>query len=220
MFMDVSSISSLFRILYDSCFKWTVMYSFCYSMWFFFASWSLRFNSCEGKYTCHPNRFNRLSLVEIRSWWQVPSIAHFCSLFRSAFGLTDFEIEVRYPASFNRVHLSKVFAVSFRHRMERMNAVLAAIPIFVSFACSWALRRNLHGQHKIDMKSTFFRFRCEGFYHRSPLFGFTVFIWMHCLGPWGCLDDFWRRRRQPIPGGPPCPFTTGLVQQESRHKVS
>ena len=32
--------------------------------------------------------------AEIRSWWEVPSIAHFCSLFRAAFGLTDFEIEV------------------------------------------------------------------------------------------------------------------------------
>ncbi|EDO49295.1 predicted protein [Nematostella vectensis] len=30
---------------------------------------------------------------DIRSWWEVPSIAHFCSLFRTAFGLTDFEIE-------------------------------------------------------------------------------------------------------------------------------
>ena len=34
--------------------------------------------------------------VEIRSWWQVPCIAHFCSLFRSAFALTDFEIEVSF----------------------------------------------------------------------------------------------------------------------------
>ncbi|KAL4225500.1 cat eye syndrome chromosome region [Mactra antiquata] len=30
---------------------------------------------------------------EIRSWWEVPSIAHFCSLFRTAFELTDFDIE-------------------------------------------------------------------------------------------------------------------------------
>lgn len=32
-------------------------------------------------------------MEEIRNWWEVPSIAHFCSLFRAAFGLTDFEIE-------------------------------------------------------------------------------------------------------------------------------
>ncbi|XP_031548780.1 cat eye syndrome critical region protein 2-like isoform X2 [Actinia tenebrosa] len=32
-------------------------------------------------------------MEDIRSWWEVPSIAHFCSLFRTAFGLTDFEIE-------------------------------------------------------------------------------------------------------------------------------
>ncbi|CAH1787491.1 unnamed protein product, partial [Owenia fusiformis] len=30
---------------------------------------------------------------EIRSWWEVPSIAHFCSLFREAFDLPDFDIE-------------------------------------------------------------------------------------------------------------------------------
>ncbi|XP_071956765.1 uncharacterized protein [Antedon mediterranea] len=35
----------------------------------------------------------RASLVEIQTWWKVPSIAHFCSLFRTKFGLPDFEIE-------------------------------------------------------------------------------------------------------------------------------
>ncbi|WAR01846.1 CECR2-like protein, partial [Mya arenaria] len=30
---------------------------------------------------------------DLRSWWEVPSIAHFCSLFRNAFNLTDFDIE-------------------------------------------------------------------------------------------------------------------------------
>ncbi|XP_069484758.1 chromatin remodeling regulator CECR2 isoform X2 [Ambystoma mexicanum] len=33
------------------------------------------------------------TLEEIRSWWEVPAIAHFCSLFRTAFCLPDFEIE-------------------------------------------------------------------------------------------------------------------------------
>lgn len=33
-------------------------------------------------------------LGELRSWWEVPAIAHFCSLFRTAFRLPDFEIEV------------------------------------------------------------------------------------------------------------------------------
>lgn len=33
------------------------------------------------------------TLEEIRSWWEVPAIAHFCSLFRTAFSLPDFEIE-------------------------------------------------------------------------------------------------------------------------------
>uniref|UniRef100_A0ACB8FMU3 Uncharacterized protein n=1 Tax=Sphaerodactylus townsendi TaxID=933632 RepID=A0ACB8FMU3_9SAUR len=32
-------------------------------------------------------------LRELRSWWEVPAIAHFCSLFRTAFRLPDFEIE-------------------------------------------------------------------------------------------------------------------------------
>ncbi|OCT86165.1 cat eye syndrome critical region protein 2 [Xenopus laevis] len=34
-----------------------------------------------------------LLLGELRSCWQVPAIAHFCSLFRTAFQLPDFEIE-------------------------------------------------------------------------------------------------------------------------------
>lgn len=34
------------------------------------------------------------ALSELRSWWEVPAIAHFCSLFRTAFRLPDFEIEV------------------------------------------------------------------------------------------------------------------------------
>ncbi|XP_031141207.2 cat eye syndrome critical region protein 2 isoform X1 [Sander lucioperca] len=34
-----------------------------------------------------------ISVEEIQSWWEVPAIAHFCSLFRTAFHLPDFEIE-------------------------------------------------------------------------------------------------------------------------------
>uniref|UniRef100_A0A8C6VZG6 Bromo domain-containing protein n=1 Tax=Nothobranchius furzeri TaxID=105023 RepID=A0A8C6VZG6_NOTFU len=34
-----------------------------------------------------------VSVEEIQSWWEVPAIAHFCSLFRTAFKLPDFEIE-------------------------------------------------------------------------------------------------------------------------------
>ncbi|CAG7724349.1 unnamed protein product [Allacma fusca] len=30
---------------------------------------------------------------DVQSWWEVPCIAHFCSLFRSSFGLLDFDIE-------------------------------------------------------------------------------------------------------------------------------
>ncbi|KAL6480867.1 hypothetical protein MHYP_G00119000 [Metynnis hypsauchen] len=35
----------------------------------------------------------RVSVEEVQSWWEVPAIAHFCSLFRAAFNLPDFEIE-------------------------------------------------------------------------------------------------------------------------------
>ncbi|XP_060695045.1 uncharacterized protein LOC132824484 isoform X3 [Hemiscyllium ocellatum] len=35
----------------------------------------------------------RVSAERLRSWWEVPAIAHFCSLFRAAFSLPDFEIE-------------------------------------------------------------------------------------------------------------------------------
>ncbi|KAG8231820.1 hypothetical protein J437_LFUL012314, partial [Ladona fulva] len=34
-----------------------------------------------------------LQMDDIQSWWEVPSIAHFCSLFRAAFNLLDFDIE-------------------------------------------------------------------------------------------------------------------------------
>lgn len=33
-------------------------------------------------------------ILDIQSWYEVPSIAHFCSLFRAAFSLVDFDIEV------------------------------------------------------------------------------------------------------------------------------
>uniref|UniRef100_A0A3P8RS52 CECR2 histone acetyl-lysine reader n=1 Tax=Amphiprion percula TaxID=161767 RepID=A0A3P8RS52_AMPPE len=34
-----------------------------------------------------------VSVEEVQCWWEVPAIAHFCSLFRTAFNLPDFEIE-------------------------------------------------------------------------------------------------------------------------------
>ncbi|XP_011502520.1 PREDICTED: uncharacterized protein LOC105365923 [Ceratosolen solmsi marchali] len=34
-----------------------------------------------------------IGILDIQSWWEVPSIAHFCSLFRHAFNLLDFDIE-------------------------------------------------------------------------------------------------------------------------------
>ncbi|XP_063920414.1 uncharacterized protein LOC135135318 [Zophobas morio] len=34
-----------------------------------------------------------IGILDIQSWWEVPSIAHFCSLFRTAFNLLDFDIE-------------------------------------------------------------------------------------------------------------------------------
>ena len=53
-----------------------------------------------------------LRLAEIRNWWEVPSIAHFCSLFRAAFGLTDFEIEVSEPLWWFLNTFSPVFVLS------------------------------------------------------------------------------------------------------------
>ncbi|KAJ8381791.1 hypothetical protein SKAU_G00025690 [Synaphobranchus kaupii] len=43
-----------------------------------------------------------ISVEEIQSWWEVPAIAHFCSLFRTAFSLPDFEIEELEEALLNR----------------------------------------------------------------------------------------------------------------------
>ncbi|KAL1790916.1 cat eye syndrome critical region protein 2 isoform X1 [Sigmodon hispidus] len=40
-----------------------------------------------------PEEGSAAGLGELRSWWEVPAIAHFCSLFRTAFRLPDFEIE-------------------------------------------------------------------------------------------------------------------------------
>ena len=38
---------------------------------------------------------------ELQSWWQVPGIAYFCSLFKDAFSLPEFDIDV----SNSNVHL-------------------------------------------------------------------------------------------------------------------
>jgi hypothetical protein len=48
----------------------------------------------------HVNMQNFLFVTDIQSWWEVPSIAHFCSLFRAAFNLLDFDIEVRKKSIF------------------------------------------------------------------------------------------------------------------------
>ena len=34
------------------------------------------------------------TLEELKTWWEVPAVAHFFSLFKSCFMLTDFTIEV------------------------------------------------------------------------------------------------------------------------------
>lgn len=34
-----------------------------------------------------------MKLLDIQSWWEIPSIAHFCSLFRTTFDLPPFDIE-------------------------------------------------------------------------------------------------------------------------------
>lgn len=61
-----------------------------------------------------------VQLADIQSWWELPSIAHFCSLFRAAFDLLDFDIEVssslptwvrNYGVSFYSLPTSD----SFRH---------------------------------------------------------------------------------------------------------
>lgn len=53
-----------------------------------------------------------VALDELRSWWEVPAIAHFCSLFRTAFRLPDFEIEVRSPRTARPVPPDSPRAVS------------------------------------------------------------------------------------------------------------
>ncbi|XP_069851683.1 uncharacterized protein [Dipodomys merriami] len=40
-----------------------------------------------------PEERGATGLGELRSWWEVPAIAHFCSLFCTACCLPDFEIE-------------------------------------------------------------------------------------------------------------------------------
>ena len=36
-----------------------------------------------------------VSIADIRSWWEVPCIAHFCHIFQKPLKLPEFEIEVR-----------------------------------------------------------------------------------------------------------------------------
>ncbi|XP_069851713.1 chromatin remodeling regulator CECR2-like isoform X10 [Dipodomys merriami] len=45
-----------------------------------------------------PEERGATGLGELRSWWEVPAIAHFCSLFCTACCLPDFEIEEPLPA--------------------------------------------------------------------------------------------------------------------------
>lgn len=52
---------------------------------------------------CKRPNVDYLLLTEIQSWWEVPCIAHFCSLFRSAFDLPDFDIEVNTSLHFVQV---------------------------------------------------------------------------------------------------------------------
>lgn len=52
---------------------------------------------------CKRPNVDYLLLTEIQSWWEVPCIAHFCSLFRSAFDLPDFDIEVSTSLHFVQV---------------------------------------------------------------------------------------------------------------------
>lgn len=40
--------------------------------------------------------FWQMNFLDIQSWWEIPCIAHFCSLFRSPFKLPEFDIEVWY----------------------------------------------------------------------------------------------------------------------------
>lgn len=59
-----------------------------------------------------PEAAAAVALDELRSWWEVPAIAHFCSLFRTAFRLPDFEIEVRTPLTPRPVPPRRPWAVS------------------------------------------------------------------------------------------------------------
>lgn len=52
---------------------------------------------------CHFYAYNVSNicfLVELRNYWEVPAVAHFCSLFRAVFKLIDFDIEVSRLAHF------------------------------------------------------------------------------------------------------------------------
>lgn len=42
-----------------------------------------------------------MSLLEIQSWWEIPCISHFCSLFGKQFNLPEFTIEEFETALFN-----------------------------------------------------------------------------------------------------------------------
>ena len=72
--------------------------------------------------------------VDIQSWWEVPSIAHFCSLFRDAFNLLDFDIEVP--------KLPKPDAISYI-RQSLASSPQAAV---IAFAKKSSLYMHLYSQ--------------------------------------------------------------------------
>lgn len=39
-------------------------------------------------------------MEDLHSWWEVPAVAHFFSLFKSCFSLSDFTIEVSHHGCF------------------------------------------------------------------------------------------------------------------------
>ena len=70
-----------------------------------------------------------LWLAEIRNWWEVPSIAHFCSLFRAAFGLTDFEIEVTNLFIISSIQFLNFFSLGDEDKISLSRVFLAVLHI-------------------------------------------------------------------------------------------
>lgn len=67
-----------------------------------------------------------MNFLDIQSWWEIPCISHFCSLFSNAFALPEFDIEVRiFGFVVHGGHSCASFSIVFAQFQDLEEALLA-----------------------------------------------------------------------------------------------